>query len=50
MKERLIEWGVNTLVLGMVLSIPTLIFAAFYFHNGNLVWWIALPIIFFMAG
>lgn len=50
MKERLIEWGVNALVFGMILSIPAIIFAAFYFDNGSLLWWLALPIIFFMAG
>lgn len=49
-KTKLIDIAVNALVIGMALSIPALIFSAFYFNNGNLLWWIVVPIIFFMAG
>lgn len=46
----LMKWSVNALVAVMAASIPTLIFCAFYFNNGDLLWWIVIPIIFFMAG
>jgi len=42
--------AVNLLVYGMLFSIPTLIFSAFWFNNGNLLGWLAIPLIFFMAG
>ena len=45
-----IKWPINALVIGMVASVPAIIFAAFYFNNGDLLWWLALPVIFFMAG
>lgn len=48
--QLLSKFGIYVLVYGMALSVPALIFAAYYFDNGNLLWWIALPIIFFMAG
>lgn len=44
------DWGINILVFGMAFSIPAIIFAAFYFDDGDLLYWLALPIIFFMAG
>lgn len=48
--QLLTKWALNALVVGMALSIPALIFAAFYFDNGELLYWIVIPIIFFMAG
>lgn len=41
---------VNAFVIGMAASIPALCLAAWYFQNAKLLFWIALPVIFFMAG
>jgi len=49
-QSKLMDAGITALVIGAVLSIPVLIFCAFWFNNGNLLWWIVLPLIFFMAG
>lgn len=41
---------VTALVVSAAISIPALGFAAWYFNDGELLYWIALPMIFFMAG
>lgn len=50
MTDLLIDFFVKALVIVAALSIPALIFAAFWFDNGDLLLWLAVPIIFFMAG
>ena len=47
---KLSDIAIGVLVYSAVLSIPALIFAAFWFNDGNLLFWIAIPLIFFMAG
>lgn len=41
---------VNTFVIAAAASIPSLLFAAWYFDNPNLAWWAVVPFILFMAG
>jgi hypothetical protein len=48
--RKLVDIVVYVLVYGMVASVPALIFSAFWFNDGDLLWWLAVPIIFFMAG
>jgi len=50
MKSKLIDIAVYVLVFGMLTSIPVLIFSSFWFNDGNLLFWIVIPLIFFMAG
>lgn len=45
-----VRWTVGVLVIGAALSVPALAFSAWYFQNPDLLFWIAVPIILFMAG
>jgi hypothetical protein len=41
---------VNLFIVALVASIPSLIFAAWWFQDANLLLWIVIPFIIFMAG
>jgi hypothetical protein len=49
-QSKLIDAAIMALVYGAVLSIPALIFSAWWFSAPALLFWLALPLIFFMAG
>lgn len=42
--------AINALVIGMAASIPALCFAAWWFNSSKLLFWIVVPVAFFMAG
>src|SRR6266704_2038101 len=49
-KDKAIDHAISVLVIAAALSIPSLLFAAYWFNDGTIAAWAIIPFIFFMAG
>ena len=49
-KDKAIDHAITVIVIVAKLSIPSLLFAAYWFNDGRIAAWAIIPFIFFMAG
>ena len=50
MMTKMTGYAIDAMVIIVALSIPALVFAAFWYDNINYLWLAVVPFIFFMAG